>query len=621
MFPIWLAVLAGLAFALPAHGAAAITLARGGDSAYTIVRPAEATPAEARAADELQRFLGEITGVAVPIADDTGPLPARAILVGPSRHLNGLGIDIDFEALGREGFVIRTAPPHLIIAGGRPRGTLYGVYAFLEEHLGCRWFTPEVSHIPRIAPLEIGAIDAHQVPDLEYREAFFKRALDPDWAARNRLNSSFAELGPEHGGKVTYYPFVHTFYTLIPPEEHFETHPEWFAEVDGERTLVGRYRRAQICLTNEEVIAESIRVVRQWIEDHPEATIFSVSQNDGPGGWCECTNCAAVEAEQGGAHAAPIIYFVNRIADAVAEDYPHVAIDTLAYSYSLKAPKDLKPRPNVIIRMTTGACVSHAIGDEKCEKNAGMRQTIQDWFRLTDRIYIWDYIVNFRQYLLPFPNLHTLQPNLQFFVDHGVRGVFEQGSGDVLDSDMAPLKGYLVAKLLWNPDYDVDRAMTEFLEAYYGAAAAPIRAYIDAVHAEVQGSDYHRLHMSPFEPGTEPAYLTPEVLALAVAAFDEAERLVADQPEYLLRVEALRLSLDYVKLQTGARLAAMVGPGEGAAIRNWFQGAMDDFFTTAERAGVTHMREAARSSATMADFRAMLEAGLRYEEGTGAEIE
>jgi hypothetical protein len=599
----------------------ALSLSDNGASPYRIVIAREASPSERYAAEELQRFLEQITGARLPIATDDTPLGDHEIILGDNAHLRAAGGETDLAALGDEGYIIRTVPPHLIIAGGRLRGTMYGVYGFLEDHLGCRWFTPTLSHIPSMPSLELGPIEDRQVPALEYREVFYQTALEGEWAARNRLNSSNATLSEEQGGKIAYYPFVHTFFTLIPPEKYFKSHPEWFSLVDGQRTLVGRYKRTQLCLTNEEMIRQAIATVKEWIRDHPEATIFSVSQNDGPGGWCECDNCAALEAREGGVHSAPIIYFVNRIAEAVAAEHPKVGIDTLAYSYSSQAPKNLKPLPNVIIRLTTGACGSHPIGDEKCTENAGLRDRIRDWFRLTRRIYIWDYIVNFRQYLLPFPNLGTLGANLQFFVDHGVRGVFEQGSGDVLHSDMAPLKAYLVAKLLWNPRRDPQPIVEEFLQAYYGPAAEPIGAYLACLQEEVAGEDYRRYHMSPFQPSIDAGYLTPERLAEATRLFDEAERRVADDPELLLRVQVARLSIDYVKLSLASRLSALLSPGESPAVHDWFRGAMDEFFATARRGGVTHMRESSRSRSSMEEFRQDLEAGVRVAEGSGAEIE
>jgi hypothetical protein len=485
---------------------------------------------------------------------------------------------------------------------------MYGVYAFLEEHLGCRWYTSTVSHIPEIRRLAIADIDDRQVPALEYRETFFYDALDADWSARNRINGAMGKLDDERGGKIAYYPFVHSFFTLIPPDEFFETHPEWFSLVDGERTLVGRYKRTQLCLTNEDMIQQAIKTVAQWIEEHPEANIISISQNDGPGGWCECEKCRALEESQGGVHSAPIIYFVNRIAESIADEHPDIAIDTLAYSYSRPAPRDLKPLPNVIIRLTTGACASHPIADEQCDRNADLRKAIEDWFRLTDRMYIWDYTVNFHQYLLPFPNLRTLAPNIRFFANHGVRGVFEQGSGDAVHSDMASLKAYVMAKLLWNPDYDNKRAIAEFLDGYFGPAGEAIGRYLAAMEDALDDQAYMWSHMSPFERDTLPLYLSPEVLATASAAFDEAEQLTADDPELLHRVQVARLSLDYVQLEFAARVSSLAAHGPHAeALNAWYRDVMNEFFTTAKDLGIDYMRETGRPNSSMEEYRAFLE--------------
>ena len=589
----------------------ALLIADAGQSPYRIVISQSASPSERRAADELQMFLEKICGARLPIMTDEEPPGGHEIILGSNAHLDATNIEVDLGGLGEEGFVIHTSPPHLVIAGGRRRGTMYGVYAFLEEYLGCRWFTPTVSRIPRASRLEIGPIDERQRPVLEYRDAFFLEARDADWAARNRLNGTWS-LTEEHGGRVAFYPFGHSFWALIPPEKYFESHPEWFSLVDGKRTLTGRYKRTQLCLTNEEVIQQVIRTVKEWIRDHPEAKILSVSQNDGPGGWCECENCAALEEREGGAHSAPIIYFVNRIAAAIAEEHPDILIDTFAYSYSRKAPKTLKPLPNVVVRLTTGACCSHAIGDEKCTLNADLREAITDWFRLTKRIYIWDYIVNFRQYLMPFPNLHILGPNIRFLVENGVRGIFEQGSGDVLTSDMAPLKAYLAAKLLWNPQYDEGKAIDEFLAAYYGDAARPVAQYLDLLRREVEGNDYHRLHVRPFEPSVCPSYLSPEIMGEAARLFDEAEGLVAGDPERLLRVRTARLSMDYVKLSMAAGAMAAVRPEDGnLPVKEWYEGAIQKFFATAEDAGVRHRRESTRPESSMEEFRQKLEVAIR----------
>ena len=126
-------------------------------------------------------FLQEMTGAKLPIVSDQQPQGPKEIILGDNAHLRKLGVAIDLAALGNEGYVIRTVGDNLVIAGGQLRGNMYGVYGFLEDHLGCRWFAPGVSRIPKSPRLAIGPIDDRQVPALEYREPLpgrlFRRRL------------------------------------------------------------------------------------------------------------------------------------------------------------------------------------------------------------------------------------------------------------------------------------------------------------------------------------------------------------------------------------------------------------------------------------------------------------
>src|SRR3990172_7402809 len=125
-----------------------LVLADDGSSDYRIVVSQAASPSERHAAVELQTFLERITGARLPIVTDSEPPSDYEVLVGDSARVSATGVAIDFADLGDEGYVIRTAGARLIVAGGRQRGTLYGVYGLLEDHLGCRWFTPTVESIP-----------------------------------------------------------------------------------------------------------------------------------------------------------------------------------------------------------------------------------------------------------------------------------------------------------------------------------------------------------------------------------------------------------------------------------------------------------------------------------------
>jgi len=209
---------------VPQTAARELVLAENGRSDYRIVVAGEASPSTRYAARELQSFVEQMSGARLPVVDDREPPAEHEIILGRNRHLEALGVEIPFDRLGDEGYVIRTVGTRLVIAGGALRGNLYGVYGLLDDHLGCRWFAPGVSRIPRYERLVVPALNEEKVPVLEYREVFTYDCFDGDWAARNRLNSSAARLEERHGGKVRFGSgfFVHTFNRLVPPEKYFD---------------------------------------------------------------------------------------------------------------------------------------------------------------------------------------------------------------------------------------------------------------------------------------------------------------------------------------------------------------------------------------------------------------
>jgi len=567
---------------------APLVLAQAGKSDYRIVISKDASPSERHAADELQMFLKQMGGAELPIVTDEQPMGPKEIMVGLSEHVSRLGLPLPKQASQPEGFAIRTAAPHLVIVGGRLRGTMYGVYTLLEDHLGCRWFSSKVSRIPKMERIEIGEIADAQAPALEYREPFSTDAFDADWAARNRMNSRAARLDAARGGKIQYFPFVHSFAQLIPTEKYFKDHPEWFSEVDGRRTA----DHTQLCLTNEEMTREAIKNVKQWIKDHPEANIISVSQNDW-GNYCTCANCKALD-EREGSHAATLIAFVNKIAGAIKDESPNVAIDTLAYQYTRKPPKTIKPRPNVIVRLCSiECCFSHPLATDDYHDNVSFRDDIKGWHRLTNRLYIWDYVCDFAHYIMPWPNLRVLQPNIKFFVDHGVKGIFEEGCYNTEGGDMAELKAYIMAKCLWNPNYDWRKAYDEFMEGYYGPAAPPLREYLAMLHDKVERDHLHMvIWASPSSP-----WLSDEILARANTLFDDAERRAAGDAGLLQRVRVARLPLIYTQLSRLAPTYALAGDTyRPASAPADLKALADEFFAVAQAANITLIREGGDNS-------------------------
>jgi hypothetical protein len=554
-----------------------LVLSDGGRSDYVIVVGESASPSERYAAEELQRFLKEISGSELPLSTDKGQMTSHEILVGNSLHVEELDQPIDWKKLGDEGFVMRVAGNHLILAGGKVRGTLYAVYAFLDEVLGCRWFAPDASRIPKQEKVQVDPIAVTFIPTFEYRAVGWHPASDADWAARNRVNTG-APLQEKHGGTLSVVGGVHNFHTLLPPARYAEKHPEYYSEINGRRT----WHKTQICLTNPEVVDIIAEEIKRMLSENPNAKLVGLGQEDS-GGWCDCKDCQAI-CQREGSRAGVLIQFLNQVAERIEQQYPEASLITLAYQDTRKPPKTIKPRHNVIPWVCgIECCYSHPIAT--CETNRSFEADLEGWAALTDRVYIFDYTANFEHYVMPHPNLRVLQPNFQLFAKNHAKGVYGTGNGGA-GSELAYLRGYLIAKLLWKPDTDVEEVRREFLEAYYGKAAEPLEQYLQLMHDKVEKDNIH----ASIVAGPRMPYLVPEMIAKAKALFDKAESL-AENETILERVRAARLPIQHVELEWAKPAYHFQNGVYKPSLAPGTEKLAEDFAKVAERNGVTQIYE------------------------------
>ena len=512
-------------------------IAQHGQPRCVILRQPGATAPEVRAASDLAAALREVTGAKFEVRDaHPGEVPGErqaAILVGTGPLAAALFPAV--KSLGREDLVMRTKGQVLLLAGGRPRGTLYAVYRFLQEKCGVRWWTPWASRFPHQATLRLAGLNVRERPAFEYREPYWFSAIDGTWAAHNGSNGQAAGIPPELGGKITYKGFVHTFYSLVPPQTYFKAHPEWYSLINGKRTADG----AQLCLTNPQLRDFVAERVKQLLRESPDTDIISISQNDQYGA-CQCPVCKALD-EQEGSQSGTLLSFVNFVAQKIEKEYPHVAVDTLAYQYTRKPPRTLKPRPNVIVRLCSIECNFAAPLDDPT--NVSFAKDIRDWSKICNRLYIWDYVTDFAHYVQPHPNWFVLGPNLRFFQEHHVRGVFEEGAYQSNGSEMAEMRAWVLASLLWNPHQDDRALISEFLDGYYGPPAARfILRYLDLVHRAAHG--YYLSIGSP----PDASFLDPATLMQAEALWQQAEQAAQNDPARLWRVRQGHLPVRYVFL-------------------------------------------------------------------------
>ncbi|HEY1683956.1 MAG TPA: DUF4838 domain-containing protein [Tepidisphaeraceae bacterium] len=554
-----------------------LMLVNGGQSDYVIVVNSSpmASYADLRGARTLQTYIAQMSGATLPILQPNDAVPAHAIIVGMNSNSEKLGVHPDMKQLGDDGFVMKSVGSDLVVAGPGKRGSMYACFDLLDK-LGVRWFTSKVTSVPHLATISLPAMDETQIPSFEYREPYFTEALEPDWAAHNRLNSDHAPLNEAFGGRLKYYGgptyFVHTLDELV-PHEAMIGHPEYLPMVNGKR--VDGY--VQRCLSNPDVLKMTIAKVEQWIADDPDAKIFSVSQND-TDHWCTCPDCMAIQQKYGGV-TGEYIWFVNQVAAAIAKDHPDVIIDTLAYQFTEPPPKNIHPLPNVRVRLCPIACENaHPYDQSNYGANVALMQRLHEWHTLTDNLYVWHYSISFGHYLMPYPDFASFPATLKIYKNNGVKGVFLEGDyADGGGGSDAELRSYVLSRLLWNVDDNAEARIDEWMQGVYGPAAKPMRAWHDLIQKQYAPANQYL----PCYEGPRPEIYTPAVMEQGKQFFAQAEQL-AQTPIQREYIEKNRLGWRYVDLilhpDTGEKLDQFIADcksfgitqlNEGRPIDQW----------------------------------------------------
>lgn len=592
---------------------------------WDIVLADDASASERYAAEEFQRLFAQASGIKLAIGG-AGITTEGHLFIGPSPAMRASAVGFDVDDYGDEDLRIVVGDGNIAIAGGRPRGTLYGVYTFVEDYLGVRFLAPDHTHVPPVGEsCVVGLLDRFYRPPLEFRWSYYGETnRHPAFAARVRCNGGNGRTVPTEarfGGKSGRILINHTFGALLPSQKHGKEHPEYYCMIDGRRhgEVTNDWFDNEPCLTNPDVLQLICGAVEQEIDKHPGQTTFSVSQNDNDK-YCRCPDCAAIDVREGGPMGS-LLSFVNAVADVTARTHPQVKIGTLSYWYSRKPPATIKPRTNVQIQLCSiEACMIHPINDPECKLNAAFCEDLRGWSRICQDISIWNYNTNFLNYLLPCPNLRIMEQNIRFFVAKQAKGVFMQGAGNALGAEFSDLRNYIMSRLLWNPQLSAARLLDEFLDLHYRRAAPPIRRFIHLVHDNAEAKEIHRNCFGEAEHyGIDEA-----VVQAGLAAFKEA-RSLADDDTVRARVDKasicafrgavepvwtwIRQNRDHVELLV--ELVMLDEQVLDVAIAEQYRPYVRRLFELCDVHGVTHWSEGTR----IAEARELFEKALGLRQG------
>ncbi len=489
-----------------------------------------------QAADLLNSFIEKISGTKLPVEKASGIIRPGDIIIRGFGSANPTDRSL---ILREDGFRLRSDAGSLIITGGPGKGSLYGIVTLLEDYFGVRYYAAGALHVPKVKTITIPAnLNRIENPSFRHRQTqSYNIAIDPLYKTWNRLEE------PREIFAASYW--VHTFDRLLPSAKYGASHPEYYSFINGQRRPGSA---SQWCLTNEDVFEIVSKRIDSIFKANPEQRMISVSQNDGNFTNCQCEHCKKIDDENGGPSGS-IIYFMNKL----AARFPDKEFSTLAYLYSMNPPSRIKPLPNVNIMLCNIDCYREVPLTDNTSGQHFMK-ALEGWAKISDNIFVWDYGINFDNYISPFPNFHILQTNMQLFKKNNVNMHFSQ-IASIKGGDFSELRSYVVSKLLWNVNCNVDSVIQSFLKGYYGDAAPYLYQYMKIQEGALLGSNIGLwIYDTPITHKT--GMLNPNMIKSYRKLFDNGEKAVASDSILMKRVWQQRLTIQFAELEI-ARTGSM----------------------------------------------------------------
>jgi len=505
-------------------------IVKDGKPAAVVVIPQNASPVELFAAQELVHYVKESTGARLPMLTKA-PARATSIIIGGPHRQTSATVLISRSSFRDllpkpDAFLIRTRENKVLLAGGQgrdareERGTLYAVYAFLEEVLGCIFtgigrFGEDIPHHKNVA---LPSINRVELPDMDIRGFVLQFEVDQprtllllDWMAKNRMNSillrgqhvrPFLEKFGEEVAKrgIQIEAGHHSFYFWVPPEgneywpePYFKTHPEYYSLIDGKRTYgfsvkkagVIRYIDGQLCLTNPDLVPLIADHMIDFLNRYPSVKILDLWPQDQSRlrVWCECPNCTAIIPKDAKSETPLYLTFLNAVAELLSRSHPNCLVSGIAYQMTGSPPREFTLHPNIIMTLAPYRCYAHDLADPDSRLNRRYFSNLTGWCRIARGVQLYEY------YMGVFGNRHRIHPLFRSFQGDfplykrlGVKGFHTQGGA--YNFWTYQFNFYAAAQMAWDTSLKLEDVLHRFCVANFGEEAAPFMENFYRLQAE-----------------------------------------------------------------------------------------------------------------------------------------
>lgn len=505
------------------------TLARDRKCLVSIIVPKGADPIIQAAANDLAAYIEKASGARPSVDYDGSPVDGPAIHIGQTAPTKAAGLLPD--DLSDEGYVIVPNGADILIIGRTPDGTVNGVYGFLRDNLGVRWFMPGElwEAVPKTDPLVVKVAETRSDPDFSFRIWGGGTGTEyQSWLVRNRLT--------RRRSNIRYFGFGHNLGNIIIPSKHGKEHPEYFAEIDGARILPEKDgpHGGEPCFTNPDVIRLAIEAARAYFDKDPTATQFSLCINDDPR-CCNCPNCAKLDSpyqmsRNGKQYSDSYYYFVTQVANEVAKTHPDKTLGCYAYWPVELPPRHIERLPDNVVIALTQDTSQHF--DPKYK--AIDRDIYLKWCKVASHMVKYDYYG--LGWFTPRYYPHLVADDLKFVRKNGVVGHYCEICPYWI---MTGPQLYMAAQLLWDTDQDPDALLDEYFTSLYGNAAPTMKRFYSTLERiwakERPGRWFQGLEWINTELINFDADAMTQAMRLLDKAHAESDGIVRERVDYVRR--------------------------------------------------------------------------------------
>lgn len=300
---------------------------------------------------------------------------------------------------------------------------------------------------------------------------------------------------------------------------------------------------------------------------------------------CRCAKCVAAGNTASSATPA-VTAFIERL----AREFPKHLFFTSAYSTTSKpASRTLPANTGVIVSALDVPLRERGLW-RKEEK--GFDQKIAEWQKVTKRIYVWDYMSNFDDYLTPYPCIGLLHERLLHYKEIGVSGVFFNGSGyDYATFD--DVQTYALSQLLINPELSAKSLVEKAFRRLYPRTGEVLANFYDSIEEKAQ-SKTNKKELLPYAGISDAtrSYLDAQTFEKFCIELDQLSKGCESNERQLVsplltalnfpRLELMRAGLtDYDGNVKGECLAALQGHKQISNMANYREscGSLDSYIS------------------------------------------